>query len=85
LGAVTHELAQLVVRPRCGRSKPNAGTVELDGVTNSYAEVYLRADSKAPSSLPPSLSEHASSTRTDEVATWIHSGVCWFESSDVLQ
>lgn len=83
--AVKHELAHLVIRQRCGRSKPNAGTVELEGVTNSYAVLYLGADRKALGDLSSTFPEYASSTRTDEVATWIHSGVCWFESSDILK
>ena len=83
--AVKHELAHLVIRQRCGRSKPSAGTVELEGVTNSYAVLYLGADRKALSDLSSTFPEYASSTRTDEVATWIHSGVCWFESSDILK
>ena len=83
--AVKHELAHLVIQQRCGRSKPSAGTVELEGVTNSYAVLYLGADRKALGDLSSTFPEYASSTRTDEVATWIHSGVCWFESSDILK
>jgi hypothetical protein len=83
--AVKHELAHLVIQQRSGGSKPNAGTVEREGVTNSYAVLYLGADRKALSDLSSTFPEYASSTRTDEVATWIHSGVCWFESSDILQ
>jgi hypothetical protein len=83
--AVKHELAHLVIRQRCGRSKPNANTVEVEGVTNSYAVLYLGADRKALGDLSSTFPEYASSTRTDEVATWLHSGVCWFESSDILK
>jgi hypothetical protein len=83
--AVKHELAHLIIRQRCGRSRPNANTVELEGVTNSYAVLYLGADRKALGDLSSTFPEYASSTRTDEVATWLHSGVCWFESSDILK
>ena len=83
--AVKHELAHLVIDERCGASKPNAGTVELEGVTNSYAVLYLGADRKALAELSSTFPEYALSSRTDEVATWIHEGVCWFESSDIVR
>lgn len=83
--AVKHELAHLIIQQRCGESKPNAGTVELEGVTNSYAVLYLGADRKALGDLSSTFPEYALSTRTDEVATWIHEGVCWFESSEMTR
>ena len=83
--AVKHELAHLIIQQRCGRSKPAAGTVEEEGVTNSYAVLYLGADRKALTELSSTFPEYALSTRTDEVAMWIHSGVCWFESSSLNQ
>jgi hypothetical protein len=81
--AVKHELAHLIIQQRCGRSEPRAGTVDEEGVTNSYAVLYLGADRKALTELSSTYPEYALSTRTDEVATWIHSGVCWFETRDI--
>jgi len=78
---VKHELAHLIIHERCGRSEPNEGTVEEEGVTNSYAVLYLGADREALNDLSSTFAAYQSSTRTDEAATWIHSGVCWYESS----
>ena len=83
--AVKHELAHLAIRERCGESQPSEGTVELEGVTNSYAVLYLGADGDALGDLSSTFPEYALSSRTDEVAMWIHAGVCWYESSSVVQ
>lgn len=80
IDSVKHELAHLAIHARCGDSQPAAGSVEVEGVTSSYAVLYLGADREGLGSLGSAYPAYAMTTRTDDVATWIHSGVCWYES-----
>ncbi len=74
---VRHELAHLVIRQRCGVTTPGEQTVELEGVTNSYAVLYLGADRKALGRDTSEFPEYEMTTTTDEVATRIRASVCW--------
>lgn len=77
MDTVRHELAHLVIHRRCGESTPAEGTVELEGVTNSYAVMYLGADRKALGNATSDYPAYAMTAETDDAARWIHVGVCW--------
>jgi hypothetical protein len=82
---VKHELAHLIIHQRCGLSKPAEESAEVEGVTDSYAVLFLGANGDVLGAPRVDSPEYAMTAQTDEVATWIHSGVCWFESSDMLK
>ncbi|NTV39728.1 MAG: hypothetical protein HGA51_07205 [Demequinaceae bacterium] len=83
--SVRHELAHLVIHARCGDSQPAARTVELEGVTSSYAVLFLGADREELGSLGSEYPAYSMTTRTDDVARWIRADVCWYETGGTAQ
>jgi len=77
MDTVRHELAHLVIHRRCGNTTPAEGTVELEGVTSSYAVLYLGADRNELANATSAYPAYAMTTETDTAANWIHVGVCW--------
>lgn len=73
---VAHELAHKIIDERCGDTEPDVAYGIAEGVTNSYAVLYLGASRDRLQ--PPSGYESAytMTDATDHAATSIHSGIC---------
>ncbi|MDE0572426.1 DUF2510 domain-containing protein [Demequina sp. B12] len=73
---VAHELAHKIIDERCGDTEPGVALGIAEGVTNSYAVLYLGASRDRLQ--PPSgyESEYTMTDATDRAAASIHSGIC---------
>lgn len=76
MDTVAHELAHKVIDERCGDTEPGVALGIAEGVTNSYAVLYLGASRDRLQ--PPSgyESEYTMTDATDRAAASIHSGIC---------
>lgn len=83
--AIRHEIAHHAIHMRCGSTGPAAtidnGTDRREGVTNSYAYLYLGADRQAvldhaQESADQGYDWYAVNAFTDEAARRIHDGQC---------
>ncbi len=71
---VKHELAHHAILLRCGQK--DYWEVPEEGVTNSYAVLYLGADKRHLTEGLPSDHEYGVTAATDDLAERVHSGDC---------
>ena len=75
LDELRHEIARYLVYSRCETSVPPLH-VENEGMTNSYAVMYLGANRDTLNSTGASFPEYAMNAQTDQAAASAHAGTC---------
>lgn len=75
LDELRHEIAHYLVYSRCETSVPPLH-VENEGMTNSYAVMYLGANRDTLNSTSVSFPEYAMNAQTDQAAASAHAGTC---------
>jgi hypothetical protein len=73
---VKHELGHHIIFQRCGTTEVDGPGIEEEGITNSYAVMYLEADREEAARNVVGFPQYATSVDTDAAAARIHAGSC---------
>jgi hypothetical protein len=72
IDTIKHELAHRLIGDLCGTASPPITGTANEGVTNSYATLFLGADAEELASTSESFPEYAMNAKTDALARGIH-------------
>jgi hypothetical protein len=76
LDTVRHEVAHHVIHLRCGTIEPRGASGIVEGVTSSYAVLYLGADQEELRKWGEVFPEYSMNAATKQAAVRIHTGDC---------
>lgn len=81
IDTVKHEISHHIISKICGTVVPPAGGDIIEGVTSSYAIIYLNADSTTLNASGYSHPEYAVTAKTNKIARQIHDNSACYDQT----